>query len=270
VSHRGALFHLDVLDQITPVLLTLNESPNIARTLSRLVWAKRIVVVDSGSTDDTVEICNRFSNVDLRKRAFDSHANQWNWAVHETAIDTPWVLALDADYVLSEDFLTELQGIGADANTPQGFFAHFRYCVDGRPLRGSLYPEVMVLFQRTHGRYRQDGHTQRLELNGRAGRLSAYIFHDDRKPLSSWLRSQDRYAALECEHLLAPDSAGLRMQDKLRKLMFVTPFIVPIYCLFVRGLVLDGWAGFHYTMQRTIAEAILSIKLIERRLSAKR
>jgi glycosyltransferase involved in cell wall biosynthesis len=255
-----------LLDQLTPVLLTLNEAPNIARTLDKLAWAKRIVVLDSGSTDQTREICEKYANVDFRMRTFTTHAEQWNFAVHETGIDTDWVLSLDADYVLSDEIVEEMRTLDAARDGVRGYVASFRYCVNGRALRGSLYPDVIVLFQRASGTYRQDGHTQRLQLEGPSKRLSAPIFHDDRKSLAGWLRSQDRYAALECEHLSSMSSGQLRLQDKLRKMMFVAPFIVPLYCLLIRGLILDGWPGLHYTLQRTIAEAILSIKLIERRI----
>jgi hypothetical protein len=126
------------------------------------------------------------------------------------------------------------------------------------------------LFHRSSGAtYVQDGHTQRLALAGQVGRLQGKILHDDRKPLARWLQSQDRYAALECDHLLRASGDNLSWQDKLRRMMFVAPFLVPLYCLLARGLLFDGWAGLHYTFQRTVAEAILSIKLIERRILKK-
>ena len=92
-----------MLDQITPLILTYNESPNIARTLSHLSWAKAIVVLDSFSDDDTVELAASFPNVRVIQRRFDSHRNQWEFGLKETGISTPWVLALDADYILSSE-----------------------------------------------------------------------------------------------------------------------------------------------------------------------
>src|SRR6266853_1961071 len=87
-----------MLGAITPVILTFNEAPNIGRTLERLPWARRIVVVDSFSDDDTGAIVTRYPKAELFRRRFDSHANQWNFAIHETGINTEWILALDADY----------------------------------------------------------------------------------------------------------------------------------------------------------------------------
>ena len=81
------------------IILTYNEAPNIARALGGLSWAKEIVVVDSFSEDETVEIATSFPQVRVVQRAFDCHRNQWEFGLKETGISTPWVLALDADYV---------------------------------------------------------------------------------------------------------------------------------------------------------------------------
>src|ERR1700730_10770600 len=105
-----------MLNEITPVLLTYNEAPNIARTMSLLTWAKDAVVVDSGRDDETVAIVKRFRTVRLFVRSFDSHANQWRYAVTETAITTPWILRLDADYQLTPELIEELSQL--DPNVP--------------------------------------------------------------------------------------------------------------------------------------------------------
>jgi glycosyltransferase involved in cell wall biosynthesis len=69
-----------VLADITPVILTYNEAANIGRSLERLTWAREVVVVDSGSTDDTLAIVARFPNARVVKRPFDTHAQQWRFA----------------------------------------------------------------------------------------------------------------------------------------------------------------------------------------------
>src|ERR1700756_4265711 len=97
-----------MLDQITPVLLTYNEEQNISRTLSRLTWAKDIVVVDSGSTDGTLAILAKFPNVRVFEHRFESHAKQWRFAVEETQISTDWILRLDADYQVSNVLVSEM------------------------------------------------------------------------------------------------------------------------------------------------------------------
>ena len=87
-----------MLDAITPVLLTYNEAPNIARTLQHLSWARDIVVVDSGSTDGTLDILANMPRVRVFSRPFDTHHAQWRFATEETDIATAWLLRLDAGW----------------------------------------------------------------------------------------------------------------------------------------------------------------------------
>ncbi len=252
-----------MLERITPVLLTYNEEPNIARTLSRLRWAQEIVIVDSGSTDNTQAIVAEYTNARLIERPFDSHAEQWNFALKETDIATDWVLALDADYLISEEFIDGLKSVDFDGDVV-GYRAAFRYCVLGKKLRGSLYPPVAVLFKKSLAHYEQEGHTQRVALDGRVADLSSMIDHDDRKPLSHWLQSQIRYMALEAKHIQTSDWNQLCWNDKIRKLILPAPVLVFFYCLVIRKGLLDGRAGLYYAMQRTVAETILSLQLLER------
>ncbi len=154
-----------MLTNITPVILTYNEAANIQRVLEKLVWAPDVVVVDSHSSDETLDLASSFSNVRIFQRSFDSHSIQWNFAVRETEIKTDWVLALDADYILTDEFVAELKKL-EPPDKVSGYRAEFIYCVYGRPLRASLYPPVTVLFRRHAAAYRQDGHTQRVVVAG--------------------------------------------------------------------------------------------------------
>jgi len=254
-----------MLDKITAVVLTYNEVPNIGRLLERVRWAAQVVVVDSQSTDGTQSLASSFRNVRVIERAFDDHARQWHFAVHETGITTEWVIALDSDYMLGDEFVAELSELSPPAEV-NGFIASFVYCVLGKRLRGSLYPPVPVLFRRSAARYEQDGHTQRVQVSGKTQALRNPILHDDRKPLSHWITSQVRYMTLEVEKLRSTAWSALRWPDRLRRLYFVAPILVPFYCLLWRGLILDGYPGLYYTLQRTAAEMILSLLLLEDRL----
>ena len=252
----------EMLKRITPLILTYNEEPNIERTLSRLAWARDIVVIDSFSTDATLEICRRFPRVRVIQRVFDSHARQWTFGLCESSIATEWVLALDADYVLSDEFVVELGGLAPDAEV-MGYRVGFRYCVWGKPLRGTLYPPVTVLYRRERAHYAQDGHTQRVVVEGEVRPLHGRIFHDDRKPLSRWLQGQDRYMRLEVEHIRQTPWKVLRNPDRLRRLIVVSPFAVFLYCLFIKRVIFDGRAGWYYALQRMLAEALLALRLLE-------
>lgn len=250
-----------MLDHITPLILTYNEAPNIARAVEKLSWAKDIVVVDSLSDDDTVEIATSFPKVRVFQRAFDCHRNQWEFGLKETGIATPWVLALDADYIVSDELIDELTHLQPDHGTA-GYRASFIYCIRGKKLRSGIYPPVTVLYRREAASYVQDGHTQRVALEGTVEDLRAPIFHDDRKSLRRWFSSQARYTELETQKLLAADRAELGLADRLRRWRVVAPPVMLVYCLIVRGGVLDGWAGFYYAFQRSMAELMISFRML--------
>lgn len=254
-----------MLDSITPLILTFNEAPNIERTLSRLRWAKDIVIVDSYSSDKTLELAKKIPQVRTFQNKFVTHAGQWNFGLKETGISTEWVLALDADYVLSDEIIEELRTLNPVEDI-DGFRAGFKYCIEGKPLRGSAYPPVIILYRREKAAYEQDGHTQRVQIGGKAAVLRSPVYHDDRKPLAHWLQSQIKYMKLESEKLSTTAFSRLGWTDMLRRLYVFAPFVMFFYCLFIKRAILDGKAGLFYTFQRTTAELILSLFLIYRSL----
>ncbi len=249
------------LASITPLILTWNEEPNLRRCLERLHWAREVVILDSGSTDATAAIAAEFPNTRLIVRPFDDHTTQWNHGVD--ACGTNWILSLDCDYVLCPGFEDELAGL--DENTPvDAFYASFRYLIHGKPLRACLYPPRAVLFRRDHCRYVPDGHTQILRVPGSTAHLTTRIDHDDRKPLSRWFSSQDKYAKLEADKLSS--LTQLSLQDRIRRTMILGPIVVFLYTLLGRRTILDGPHGWFYAFQRALAEIMLSLRLLEKKI----
>lgn len=250
-------------DQITPLILTYNEEANIGRTLAALGWARQIVVIDSGSTDRTLEMLAADPRVRVVTRAFDTFAGQCNFGLGQIA--TEWVLSLDADYELSPEISEEIGRLHADAGI-DGYRARFVYCVFGKPLRATLYPPRTVLYRAAKGRYRDEGHGHRVTVDGRVEPLSAPIRHDDRKPIGRWFQSQIGYARREADHLLGAERSSLGRIDRLRLRGWIAPLIMPFYTLFLRGCLLDGRAGLYYALQRTVAETMIAIEILDRRL----
>lgn len=253
--------------QITPLLLTFDEEPNIARTLAKLRWASDIVVVDSGSSDGTRGILAQYPNVRVFERKFTTHADQWTYGLEKTGIKSRWVLALDADFVLSDELVAELETLDAPASVA-GYRASFIYCIDGKPLRGGIFPPVTVLYRKESARYVQDGHTQRVVVDGTLAELKGRIYHDDRKSLSRWFQSQRRYMRIEAKKILSTPFAKLRPVDRVRRALVIAPPVMLLYSLFVRGCLFDGPPGWIYAGQRTVAELILSAFMLQRLVGA--
>jgi glycosyltransferase involved in cell wall biosynthesis len=252
-----------VRDQITPLIITYNEAPNIARTLGKLSWAKRIVVIDSGSTDETLDMLRSFPQVDVIEHPFSDFAGQCNFGL--TQVATPWVLSLDADYELSDELVEELAGL----RTPDGIAGYrvrFIYRIHGRALRGALYPPRIVLYRKDKARYRNEGHGHRVAIAGEILPLAGVIYHDDRKPLARWFDSQQRYARAEARYLIETPTAKLTRSDRIRRLGWLAPIGVLFYTLFVKGCILDGWPGWYYALQRLCAETLIALEILELRL----
>lgn len=252
-----------MLDQITPLILTYNEAPNIQRTMGKLLWARRIVVIDSGSTDETLSILRSYTQVETIQHPFTDFAAQCNFGL--TEVNTSWVLSLDADYELSDSIVEEIAELAA-SDAIAGYRARFIYRIHGQGLRGTLYPPRIVLYRRDRARYHNEGHGHRVTVDGEVSELAGAIYHDDRKSLARWLVSQQRYAAEEASYLANTPVKKLKRGDRIRRMGWPAPIGVLLYTLFVKGCILDGWPGWCYALQRLVAETLIALEVVERRL----
>jgi glycosyltransferase involved in cell wall biosynthesis len=254
-----------MIEHVTPLVLTFDEAPNIERTLRKLTWATKIIVLDSFSTDETEAIARRFTNVHFTQRKFDNFAAQCNFGL--SLAETDWVLSLDADYTLTDELLDEIAGLSAQSAVA-AYVVRFKYCIFGRPLRGSLYPPRAVLFQKSCCHYVEDGHAHVLVSEGPTERLQGYLLHDDRKSIDRWLQDQRGYAQREARKLMEGpvQPRGRFSADRLRSWILPAAPTAFLYTLLVKRCLFDGWPGWLYTLQRTYAELLLSLDLLDRRL----
>jgi len=251
--------------QVTAMVITYNEEVNLRSCLDALRWVPRILVIDSGSTDATLDIARQYPQVEIVERPFDDFATQCNFGL--ARIETRWVLSLDADYELSESLVTEIAAL-REGNVA-GYSAAFIYRMYGRPLRGSLYPPRVVLYRKDAAAYRNEGHAHRVGIAGRVANLRGRILLDDRKPLARWLQSQQRYARCEADYLLATPRASLGRVDRIRLMGWPAPILVFFYTLVGKRCALDGWAGWLYVLQRTLAEVALALEIVDRRVRSR-
>lgn len=247
---------------ITPIIITYNEEPNIGRTLDSLRWAKRVIVLDSGSTDGTEMIAKQFANVDWLVRAFDSFKVQTEYGIHQTGIDTDYVLALDADMHVSEELVQEI-GTGFMQKKYAGGNLSFDFRILGHSLAGSLYPPQIRLFDRTKVKVWQDGHGHKFGVDGPVYQFKSPLIHDDRKPLERWISSQLSYSSIELERITSEGSS--RWRDRLRRLGVMPP-IVAALAYMRSGGPWGGAAAARYAYERATFECLLAIRLMSSRM----
>ncbi len=248
-------------ENITPVVFAYNEEANIGRCLDRLQWARRVVVIDSLSDDETINICNKFANAVVIKRKWDSYWDQRNYADTEV-VTTDWVLALDADYILTDEFIEELSTLRPD-DTISGYTCYFNFLLKGKKLRCSIYPPLTRLYRRDRSNYVQDGHKEVLQLKGAVSRMRSRISHDDRKPLLRWIQSQLYYTPQEAKKILEMNRSKWELKYILRSWIPISPVAVAFYILIIRGGIFDGIGGLYYCLQRVIAESLICLHYLD-------
>ena len=245
------------LRRVTPLILTYNESPNIARTLESLRWAERVVIVDSGSTDDTEQLAKSYPNVCWHVRPFDCYREQWQYGISNTEIGTDYVLALDADMVMPEIFVREL-GDKFLSHDFKGGIVPFKYLIMGRALSGSVLTPQLRLFNRREVEVGQDGHKHQFRVGNNVYRFKAPLLHDDRKPLERWISSQLSYSRLEAEKLRS--GTPTRWRDQVRSFGLMPPIAAALAYIRAGGP-FRGKAAARYAYERATYECLLAIRL---------
>ena len=257
------------LADVTPVVLTFNEEPNVGRTLESLRPFGRVVVVDSGSTDRTEEIARSFGNVSWFMKPFLGHVAQWEWAIRETGIETAFVLALDADMSVHSDLVEEISRVTESAAFDAGLVG-VEYRIRGVRLLGSLYPRELRLLRLSKTRVDHAGHTQKFGIEGRISRLEGRLVHDDRKPLEAFVRAQLGYSEKEFGRLLTAEPRDSRLRAVARRSVSFTPLLVWLFAWLRAGGPLRGAAARRYALERLIYEALLRWRVEDARLAERR
>lgn len=255
---------------VTVLVLTFNESRNLTACLQSVrEWSTSIFVVDSGSTDNTLEIA-RAAGAQIFTHPFETHAAQWAWALSNLPIATSWVLGLDADQRVTPELARELAATltpaPSDANAPVGYFVARRQVFRGRWIRhGGYYPKYLLkLFRREHVRVdAADLVDHHFSVDGPVAQLSNDIIEDNRNEaeIAVWTAKHNRYAVLQARQEVAarrerkpvPLSAVFGSPDDRTRWMkaawaglplFIRPCAYVFYRYFVRLGFLDGKEGF--------------------------
>lgn len=222
--------------KISATIITYNEQRNLPRAIESLRCCDEILVVDSGSTDRTVEIARRFGArvVDANWRGY---SGQKNYASDEAEHD--WILSIDADEALSEDlegeiWLLKKNGSEFDAYT----FPRLAQYLGRWILHSGWYPDRKIrLFDRRKARWVGDYVHESVLCDGRVGHLEGNLLHYTCGSLSEHLKTMDRYTTLAAEEIVAR-----RKPVGLRHLLIDPPWTFMKSYFFQRGFQ-DGLEG---------------------------
>ena len=245
--------------KVSAVIITFNEEAIIGKTLSMLWWCDEIIIIDSGSTDNTVDICNDHGCTVFR-RPLNGFGEQKKYGVSKANND--WILCIDADELLSEPLIEEIQ---KELTKNKNQFAAFEIPLNLVFMKKvfkygkETYSPKTRLFNKNNGNW--DGATvhERVIVNGAVKQLKNKIFHYSYTNYSQFLKKIDLYSGLSAKKLVAKKS------DK-NKLVIILgiPFNFFKYYIIDRNF-LNGYHGFAWSVLNSLYHFIKYLKLCELR-----
>jgi glycosyltransferase involved in cell wall biosynthesis len=228
------------MSKLSIIIITKNEAANIRACIESVVWADEIIVVDSGSSDETVEVC--------RELGAQVHVHDWpgfgiqknralSYATHE------WIFSIDADERVTPELQSQLIK-AMEEDSEDGFYVPRLSQFCGRFIRHSgWYPDyVLRLFRRTKGHFSDDMVHERVILEGTVGRLSSPLLHYSYLNEEDVQRKTEQYARAGAMQMFKSGKAASLAAAPLR----AGWAFIRTYCL--RLGFLDGIAGFNIAL----------------------
>ena len=246
--------------KISITLITLNSEKTLKSVLEAVSWADEIVLVDSGSTDKTLEIARQF-NAKIVYRAFDGYGSQKNFATSQASND--WILSLDDDEILTPKLQQEIQNLSLSTTDYEGFKIPRSLIFLGKLLRfsGEYKRLTLRLFNRKQGNWNAEYVHESVEVKGKIGILKHQILHDSYRDLTDYFNKFNKYTSLGAKTLAERGKTASSLKIITR---FPTTFL-KIYLL--KGSCLDGYAGFMWALLTAINPVVKYAKLKEIRSS---
>lgn len=268
---------------VTVVILTLNEEDNIRRCVSCVHNAEQVVVVDSFSSDKTIENARSIrSDAKILQHSFRDFADQRNWALNNITPPSGWVLFVDADEFCTEALLDEVRNFVGGAGDNVGAYVSGKNYFFNRWLRFStMYPFYQLrLLKWGKVKFEKVGHGQREVTSGQLGYLKESWRHESfSKGVAEWVARHNRYTTDEASLMLAYKTEsidwkklvlGSQMQRR-RQLKVLSarlpcrPLVRFVYVYLLKGGFRDGYPGLLYCLLLLANQIVLSVKMKELR-----
>jgi glycosyltransferase involved in cell wall biosynthesis len=246
------------MQPISATVITFNEEDNIERALKSLSWANEIVVVDSGSSDRTLEICRQYTDKVIH-RGWTGYVDQKNFAVKNACND--WIFSLDADERISTELHAEILELAGRSFTKNGYrIPRVAYFMGRWILHGDWYPDYQLrLFDRRHAQWGGGRVHESVKLAETPGFLKGTIHHFTYRNLSDYLKRLEIYSAL----------AAADYQQKGKSvspfMLFGNPAAAFIKAYLLKRGFLDGTPGFAVAVMGAVSVFFKYAKLYELR-----
>lgn len=181
------------MEKITAIIPTFNEEIHIKAAIESVLWCDEIIVVDSFSTDKTVEIVKSFPQVRLLEHEYEHSAAQKNWTIPQAS--HPWIFLLDADERPTPELVTEVKKVLKEGSPFSAFWIYRRNHFMGKRINYSGWQsdKVIRLFKRDECKYQNKHVHAEVETTGKISILTEKLIHYTYKDVNSYLKKADRY-----------------------------------------------------------------------------
>lgn len=273
------------MSDVSIFILTLNEEINIEACMRTVDWADDIVVLDSFSTDRTVEIAEA-CGARVVQRKFDNWSSHQNWAMRNIKFKHRWVFYLDADERMTEALRAEVEQAASDPESCyMGYYCQRTNFFMGKPIT-RVYPPVDILRFFRPEKIRFERLVNPIAIvDGPTGRMrNRFLHYNFSKGIAEWVDKHNKYStaeALEADKILKSTSdadVSVFSGDRAVRRMAIKnitvrlpgrPFLKVFYLYFVRMGFLDGIPGLTYCVLIFLYEILIAIKLKELHLAEK-
>ena len=257
----------DLLD-LTIAIPVKNDAKALDKCLCAIGsdFAKEVIILDSGSSDNTNEIASKYDATLINFNWDGKYPKKRNWFLINHKPETKWVLFLDADEIISQDFKEAVRQSLSDSKELVGFWLTYSIYFMGKPLKGGYPLNKLALFKSDSGLYEkiEENHWSNLDmeihehpiLNGSIGLIKTKIDHCDYRSIHHYVNKHNEYSKWEAQRFLSevsnPNiSASFTWKQKIKYKLVQTPLIGIIYfcgSYFLMGGFLDGIRGFIFSI----------------------
>lgn len=241
------------MTKITAIIPTLDEEIHIEQAIKSVSFADEIIVIDSYSTDNTLELAKKY-NVKIIKREFDDFSSQKNFAIDQAKND--WIYLLDADERVTPEVELEILKAVKNPGDKVGFYVRRSFYIVGKNINygGCQRDKVVRLFLKEHCKYKGVVH-EKIITKGKLGFFKNKIEHYSYKSYNHYISKMNHYGALR----------GKQYFDEGKKVNLYHILIKPparfVIHYFIRLGFLDGFPGYIFAKAQAYGVYVRYIKL---------